>query len=103
GCDASILLSSKGRNTTEKDAPPNCSMHRFYVIDGTKRAVEAICPGVVSCADILVFVARDASCVSRPYWDVPKGREDGWISRASETTLLQKSTYNISQLQQRFR
>ncbi|MCD7467039.1 Peroxidase 64, partial [Datura stramonium] len=59
GCDASILLSSKERNTAKKDAPPNGSMHKFYVIDGTKRAVEAIYPGVVSCADILAFVARD--------------------------------------------
>ncbi|XP_055806605.1 peroxidase 64-like isoform X2 [Solanum dulcamara] len=103
GCDASILLSSKGKNTAEKDAPPNGSMHGFYVIDGAKRAVEAICPGVVSCADILAFAARDAVVLSGgPYWNVPKGRKDGRISRASETILLPKPTFNISQLQQSF-
>ncbi|XP_016560412.1 peroxidase 64 isoform X2 [Capsicum annuum] len=103
GCDASILLSSKGKNTAEKDAPPNGSMHGFYVIDGAKRAVEAKCPGVVSCADILAFAARDAVVLSGgPRWDVPKGRKDGRISRASETTLLPKPTFNISQLQQSF-
>lgn len=103
GCDASILLSSKGKNTAEKDAPPNGSMHGFYVINGAKRAVEAVCPGVVSCADILAFAARDAVVLSGgPYWNVPKGRKDGRISRASETTLLPKPTFNISQLQQSF-
>ncbi|KAK4711710.1 hypothetical protein R3W88_006223 [Solanum pinnatisectum] len=104
GCDGSILLSSKGKNTAEKDAPPNGSLHGFYVIDGAKRAVEAICPGLVSCADILAFAARDAVVLSGgPYWNVPKGRKDGRISRASETTLLPKPTFNISQLQQSFR
>ncbi|KAL3527249.1 hypothetical protein ACH5RR_011905 [Cinchona calisaya] len=103
GCDASVLLNSKGKNTAEKDGPPNKSLHAFYVIDGAKKAVEALCPGVVSCADILALAARDAVVLSGgPYWDVPKGRKDGRISRASETIQLPSPLFNISQLQQSF-
>lgn len=103
GCDASVLLASKGKNKAEKDGPPNISLHAFYVIDNAKKAVEALCPGVVSCADILALAARDAVALSGgPTWDVPKGRKDGRISKASETRQLPAPTFNISQLQQSF-
>lgn len=55
-----MLLNSKGGNKAEKDGPPNISLHAFYVIDNAKKQVEASCPGVVSCADILALAARDA-------------------------------------------
>ena len=55
-----MLLNSKGSNKAEKDGPPNASLHAFYVIDKAKQEVEALCPGVVSCADILALAARDA-------------------------------------------
>ncbi|XP_009605169.1 peroxidase 64-like [Nicotiana tomentosiformis] len=103
GCDASVLLNSKGKNTAEKDGPPNVSLHAFYVIDNAKKAVEAVCPETVSCADILAFAARDAVVISGgPFWDVPKGRKDGRTSKASETRQLPAPTFNISQLQQSF-
>lgn len=103
GCDGSILLNSGGGNKAEKDAPPNGSLHAFYVIDVAKRVVEDRCPGVVSCADILALAARDAVVLSGgPTWSVEKGRRDGRISRASETTTLPTPTFNISQLQKNF-
>lgn len=37
-----------------------------------------------------------------PSWDVPKGRKDGRISKASDTSQLPAPTFNISQLQQSF-
>ncbi|KAL7604126.1 hypothetical protein Lser_V15G19495 [Lactuca serriola] len=103
GCDGSVLLNSKGKNTAEKDGPPNVSLHAFYVIDNAKKAVESVCPGVVSCADILALAARDAVVLAGgPSWDVPKGRKDGRISKASDTSQLPAPTFNISQLQQSF-
>ncbi|CAI9759006.1 unnamed protein product [Fraxinus pennsylvanica] len=103
GCDGSVLLYSKGGNKAEKDGPPNVSLHAFYVIESAKKAVEAKCPGIVSCADILALAARDAVVqTGGPTWDVPKGRKDGRTSKASETRQLPAPTFNISQLQQSF-
>ncbi|XP_048444433.1 peroxidase 64 isoform X2 [Pyrus x bretschneideri] len=103
GCDASVLLNSTSGNKAEKDGPPNISLHAFYVIDNAKKQVEASCPGVVSCADILAFAARDAVVQSGgPNWAVPKGRKDGRTSKASESVQLPGPTFNISQLQLSF-
>ncbi|XP_004238381.1 peroxidase 64-like [Solanum lycopersicum] len=103
GCDGSVLLNSTKNNQAEKDGPPNISLHSFYVIDVAKKQIENMCPGVVSCADILALAARDAVTLSGgPYWAVPKGRKDGRISIASETRQLPGPNFNISQLQQSF-
>ena len=57
GCDASILLDSTPPGSAEKDAPISATLDMFYVVDAIKANVEAQCPGVVSCADILALAA----------------------------------------------
>ncbi|KAL4586487.1 hypothetical protein LXL04_011123 [Taraxacum kok-saghyz] len=75
GCDASILLNDP--ITTERTTFSNVGVGGYEVIDAVKTAVENICPGVVSCADILAVAARDATvAVGGPSWSVGLGRRD---------------------------
>ncbi|KAI9389264.1 hypothetical protein POPTR_008G022700v4 [Populus trichocarpa] len=78
GCDASILLDETLSIQSEKTALGNLNSARGYnVIDKAKTEVEKICPGVVSCADIIAVAARDASAyVGGPSYAVKLGRRD---------------------------
>lgn len=62
-----MLLDSTPGNQAEKDAPPNSSLRGFEVIDAVKTRLEQACYGVVSCADVLAFAARDALALVRTY------------------------------------
>lgn len=93
GCDASVLLD--GPNT-EKTAGPNRGLRGWEVIDDAKTQLEAACPGVVSCADILALAARDSVILTKGInWKVPTGRLDGRVSLASETSNLPGFTDSI--------
>ena len=61
GCDGSVLLEDSSSLTSERSALPNLGVRGFGAVQNAKTEVEKICPGVVSCADILAVAARDAS------------------------------------------
>ncbi|KAM1492045.1 hypothetical protein EV2_024800 [Malus domestica] len=104
GCDASVLLNSTSSNQAEKDAPPNLSLRGFDFIDRIKSQLEAQCPGIVSCADVVALVARDSIVATGgPTWKVPTGRRDGMIARSAEAIAnLPPPTSNFSNLQSLF-
>nr|GEU76983.1 peroxidase N1-like [Tanacetum cinerariifolium] len=75
GCDASLLLNG---SSSEKTASSNLPLRGFQVIKAVKAQLERACPGVVSCADIFSFAARDSVVLGR----------DGLVSQASNTANL---------------
>ncbi|XP_026410930.1 peroxidase 40-like [Papaver somniferum] len=87
GCDASVLLDDTDTLTGEKNADPNVnSLRGFLVIDAIKSDLEFVCPGIVSCADILATVARDSVVLSNgPGWDVQMGRKDSLTASFNDT------------------
>ncbi|GMY07651.1 peroxidase 5-like isoform X1 [Fagus crenata] len=89
GCDGSVLIDSTLGNSAEKDSPAR---------------LEAMCNGVVSCADIVAFAARDSIVITGGLgYEVPAGRRDGRISQVSETfTNLPPPTLNVDRLTQAF-
>ncbi|KAI7753634.1 hypothetical protein M8C21_010152, partial [Ambrosia artemisiifolia] len=120
GCDASILLD--GTNS-EKTAPPNLSVRGYDVIDAAKVAVERVCPGVVSCADVIIMATRDViSLVNKTKcngsyqnfiiifnvhsgggrYNVQTGRRDGTTSLAQNTASLPSPSTSVSSAIQAF-
>ncbi|OMO72645.1 Plant peroxidase [Corchorus olitorius] len=96
GCDASVLLDDSDTFKSEKSAPQN-SLAGLEVVDQIKSAVENVCPGVVSCADLLAVVARDASeYVNGPTWTVKLGRRD------STTASLSLATSDLPRFDENF-
>lgn len=55
-----MLIDSTPNNTAERDAIPNQSVRGYHIVDDIKSQVEVMCPGIVSCADIIALASRDA-------------------------------------------
>ncbi|CAL5071546.1 unnamed protein product [Urochloa decumbens] len=109
GCDASVLLDPTPANPRpEKVSGPNFpSMRGFDVIDAAKAALERFCPGVVSCADVVQFAARDAAFFLSGFlvdYKLPAGRLDGRVSLESEAlAFLPPPSFNLSELVDSFK
>jgi peroxidase len=105
GCDGSILLDDTSSFTGEKTAIPNNNSARgFEVIDKIKAAVEEVCPGVVSCADILAVTARDSvEILGGPTWDVKLGRRDArTTSKSAANKDIPAPSSTLNQLIKRY-
>ena len=88
GCDASVLIAPTPRYSSERAAIPNYALRGFGAVDAAKRALEAACPGAVSCADALALAARDAvELLGGRRYDVALGRRDGTRSDPWEVDL----------------
>lgn len=101
GCDGSVLLDDSSSLTGEKTAlPNNNSLRGFDVIDTIKSQVEAVCSGIVSCADILAITARDSVVeLGGPTWTVLLGRRDSaTASLSAANTNIPAPTSNLSGL-----
>ncbi|XP_062092417.1 peroxidase 4-like [Humulus lupulus] len=105
GCDGSVLLDDTSNFVGEKTANANRNSARgFDVVDDIKSAVESVCPGVVSCADILAITARDSvTILGGPSWDVKLGRRDArTTSKAAANNGIPQQTSNLNRLSSRF-
>ncbi|AES63440.1 cationic peroxidase [Medicago truncatula] len=88
---------------TEKTAFPNLGLRGFEVIEDAKTKLEAACPGVVSCADILSLAARDSVVLSGGLsWQVLTGRRDGRVSQASDVNNLPAPSDSVDVQKQKF-
>ncbi|KAE9599557.1 putative peroxidase [Lupinus albus] len=105
GCDASIMIATQNGDA-EKDASENLSLagDGFDTVIKAKQAVEAVCPGIVSCADILALATRDVvGLLGGPSFNVELGRRDGLVSKASNVEgNLPKASFNLNQLNNMF-
>ncbi|KAJ0040342.1 peroxidase 17-like [Pistacia vera] len=93
GCDASLLLDDTPTMLGEKLALSNInSLRSFEVIDEIKEALEKVCPGTVSCADIIIMASRDAVSLSGgPNWEVKLGREDSLTASQEDSDSIMPS------------
>ncbi|KAJ7956788.1 Peroxidase [Quillaja saponaria] len=101
GCDASMLLDDTPTMLGEKLALANINSLRSYeVVDEVKEALEKVCAGVVSCADIIIMASRDAVALTGgPDWGVRLGRLDSLgASQEDSNNIMPSPRSNASYL-----
>ncbi|KAK7283818.1 hypothetical protein RIF29_13564 [Crotalaria pallida] len=93
GCDGSVLLDDTPTMLGEKLALSNInSLRSFEVVDEVKEALEKACPGVVSCADIIMMASRDAVALTGgPNWEVRLGRLDSLTASQDNSSSIMPS------------
>ncbi|CAA2934760.1 peroxidase 43-like [Olea europaea subsp. europaea] len=102
GCDGSILIDT-GLVTEENHASGHDGVGGADVIARAKAELEAACPGIVSCADIVALAARDAVVLTNgPMYEVPTGRRDGLVSNISLAADMPDVTDSIDTLKAKF-
>ncbi|KAF8403917.1 hypothetical protein HHK36_012023 [Tetracentron sinense] len=104
GCDASLLLDNSDGIASEKDAPPNAdTVVGYEVVDDIKTAVENVCPGIVSCADILAIAAEiSVTLAGGRSWNVLLGRRDSRTANQDGTSALPSPFETLSEITKKF-
>ncbi|PSR90235.1 Lignin-forming anionic peroxidase [Actinidia chinensis var. chinensis] len=105
GCDASLLLDDADGIDSEKDEAPNTTVDGYAVLDDIKTALENVCPGVVSCADIVAVAAQISVSLdggpSNP-WEVQFGRRDSTTANSAGTTAIPGPFDTFDQIRKKF-
>nr|XP_043622952.1 peroxidase 43-like [Erigeron canadensis] len=101
GCDGSILVDNVA--APEKGAFGHQGVQGFDIIENAKAKLESMCPGIVSCADIVAMAARDAVAISHgPVYQIETGRKDGLVSDIKLADRMPDVKESIQSLKQRF-
>ncbi|CAI0422195.1 unnamed protein product [Linum tenue] len=106
GCDGSMLMDDTDTMLGEKLSLSNIDSLRSYeVVDDIKAELEKACPGVVSCADIIIMASRDAVSLVKqlflrfnrihntggPNWEVKLGRLDSLTASQADADAIMPS------------
>ncbi|KAL3843729.1 hypothetical protein ACJIZ3_001132 [Penstemon smallii] len=104
GCDGSILIEHDEANTEEeRKANGHQGVRGFEIIERAKSEVEAACPNIVSCADIVALAARDAVLLAKgPSYEVETGRRDGLVSNVRMADDMPDVSDSIQTLKSKF-
>lgn len=97
GCDGSVLLDDTVSMIGEKQADQNVnSLKGFDLVDKIKEKLEAECPGVVSCADLLAVAAKDAVVLVSTAAFTDRSRDKLTIQLISFSVFLGVISYKLA-------